>query len=643
MVVGSDPVDSQEITQGDLLDEEDTLAASTGPAPINGGFTSVAPPAPENPEGDQPARGTEPTEDPAVPADWQTNANWTSESTRKFRQRLFIGIALAGALLIVAILVSWSFRDSKSPTTIAENSPQDANAAPDNPASVAAKDVVSDPLSGDPLAGDPESAPQDPANGPVSEPELPERSAPDAENSVIDDDSPSPPAVGVNAETRVPEDPLPADMLAGLDDRTTTEPESNLPEIVPGQAEEPVADPLTDLPRELAAFVDLLGLPGNAPGAPPITPVEVPADDLVIDQAADAMLDPMLLATPPPDVNIENALKLRVAIQTGGYPLASFVLACSELTQVPIQVDWFTLDLAGISISQKVRDPTPGWKPIGSMMDAIASEAGLVFEREESRVLLTLAIADTRARISAVLDTEDFGTGQESAKMLVDQFAEDPQWNEREQLNLRALVTDCLRSARGLDPKLPELARSHWTVHASDLEKEGDPADPQTKTLVEQWPLVQGGESGPQLDTAITLAGLLRRTSRVNNVACVVNWDDARQRHLTPGQLVLPYADQPAGQMLAKTLAPMGLQARSADANHWWVGTAATYDRMPLLVIGEELGPRREGILSRIREAAAHADTLIVIEHDPVSDRYLGMMPRFLSRQLPAILTPFTE
>ncbi len=87
----------------------------------------------------------------------------------------------------------------------------------------------------------------------------------------------------------------------------------------------------------------------------------------------------------------------------------------------------------------------------------------------------------------------------------------------------------------------------------------------------------------------------------------------------------------------------MKLQTRAADAEHWWVGTAATYDRMPLLVIGDELGPRREEILGRIREAAQRADTLVFIEHDPVSDRYLSMMPRFLYRQLPSILRPFSK
>ncbi|MFG0290983.1 MAG: hypothetical protein ACF8CQ_22625, partial [Rhodopirellula sp. JB044] len=123
---------------------------------------------------------------------------------------------------------------------------------------------------------------------------------------------------------------------------------------------------------------------------------------------------------------------------------------------------------------------------------------------------------------------------------------------------------------------------------------------------------------------------------------CIVNWDDARQRRLSPGQLVLPYANQPAGKMLSQSLAPMGLQTRVADKSHWWVGTEATYDRMPLLVIGDELGPRREEVIARIHEAATRADTLILIKHDPVSDRYLGLVPRFLYRQLPGILKPFT-
>ncbi len=631
MVVGNDPVDSQEITHSDLLDSEG-LGLPERSRLSNGGFSTEEP---HSALEQNATTATIPAEQQGDSTDWQDNANWASESTQRFRRQIFTGIAIAGGLLLVAILVMWSLSDSASQSTVAKNPAAAPNDGLENPPR-----SLEDTPAAEPSSNTPDDASQNVPSPLIPDGDETEQADPGTTNDTI---SPPPDGVPPTPGSVIPAELMPMDVLGGEDGGPPTTPSAATSGVVPEQSDEPAADPLTDLPPELASFVNLLDLPGNAPDAPPVTPGIAPADDLVVDQAADAMLDPMLLATPPPDVNIDNALKFKVAIQTAGYPLTSFVLVCSELTQVPIQVDWFTLDLAGIPILQKVDDPQPGWKAIGDLMDAIAAGIGMEFEQEKTRLLLTLTIAEAQAKLKTVVNTDDFGVEQESAKTLVDRIANDPRWNEREQLNLRALVTDCLRIARGMDPQLPEPALAHWTARADGLLTMKAAENSPLEVFTEQWPLLEGGQSGPQLDTAITLAGLLRQTAQANQVACIVNWDDARQRRLTPGQLVLPYANQPAGQMLAKTLAPMGLQVRTADAKHWWVGTAATYDRMPLLVIGDEMGPRRDEILQRIRDAAARTDMLIFIEHDPVSDRYLAMMPRFLYRQLPTILRPFSQ
>ncbi|TWT73130.1 hypothetical protein CA85_15970 [Allorhodopirellula solitaria] len=637
MVVGSDAVDSQEITQGDLFSEEE-IDPGHGSRQANGGFATPEPPVAPGASRPEFTVDSPPAHDSGVSEDWQGTANWTSEPTRKFRQRLLIAIATAGTLLIVAVFVMWLISDSPPDQTlaptVAENTPAAQNPNPEALATEPDRVAESEPV---PDMSESDSNDSGNVSSPQSEPAEP------IDSEVEDETAPASEQVPAGGSPEIPSDLLPVDVLGGDRSDPADRPARNGDSVVSGQTDEPAADPLTDLPPELASFVDLLNLPGDAPDAPPVRTPEVPVADLIIDQAADAMLDPMLLATPPPEVNIDNALKLRVAVQSDGYPLAGMVLVFSELTQVPIQLDWFTFDLMGISMSQKVRDATPGWKPVGTLMDAIASDSGVVFEQEEARLFLTASPEDARESLRAVLATDDFGSEQESAESLAERFASNPLWNEREQLNLKALATDCLRLARGLPSKLPEPALAHWTVRAEGLLLKKDSDSDQPERLAEQWPLLEGGKSGSQLDTAITLAGLLRRTSRLNGATCVVNWDDARQRRLTPGQLVLPYADQPAGEMLAETLAPLGLQTRMADPSHWWVGTAATYDRMPLLVIGDELGPQRDQILQRIRDAAEHADTLIFIEHDPVSDRYLAMLPRFLYRQLPAILHPFSQ
>jgi len=602
MVVGDEPVDSQEMTQEDVLGR---FAPTTPPLPQE--LTSDASPVNEH------------TAD-ASPADWQSDGDWTSEPTRQFRKRLSIGVAATAAVLVTVILAAWSLTGSAGtePLVLAQPS-VDPGATNGN----------RDDVSPGPNPAEPEPTEPEPAERDLTQPERidPQPDTGDSGNQSVPT---KPLAQTPLAPQSIPSDLMPANVLADAGS------------IIPATGnEEGIADPLMDLPPELAAFIDLIDLPGNAPDAPPATQSnDAAGEELLLDQAAGAGLDPMLLATPPPEVNLDNALKIRAAIQTKGYPLAGFVLLCSEVTQVPIQIDWVTLDLAGISLSQKIRDAQPGWKPIGDLINGIADQAGLVFEREETRLFLTLAEADFRQQLDDVLRLDDFAAEKESTQDWVTRFAESTQWNERDRLGLRAMVTDSLRTARSLPPKLSESARSHWIVLAECLSPDPEETKP-GEDFPDRWPLLQGGESGVQLDTSITLAGLLRRTSRFNDATCVVNWDDARQRRLSPGQLVLPFAGKPAGEMLTQTLTPMGLEIRRASSSHWWVGTAATYDRMPLLVVGDELGPRRDEILARIRDAGERAGTLVLLQHDVVSDRYLSLMPRFLYRQLPTILKQF--
>ncbi|MCM2374785.1 hypothetical protein [Aporhodopirellula aestuarii] len=632
MVVGSENVDSQEITQSDVLGEANALddpqtsgnafANSAEAPPVESGFArDPNPAAPDRTSADQ------------EQLDWKSEGNWASEPKRRLRKQLLIGASALGGLIVIGVLAAWLLGGPDTPEPVAQHPPTQP-----------AQNLV------DEVGDDSEtvpSAPPSPAPDPVAE-ETPAPStipAEEASDPLPGDtpptelDAPAAPQLPMDSGP-IPSGLLPVDILAENNDNSPLIPDGVKPSAT-GEDSGEVGQPLMEMPEGLEVFTQLLDLPGNAPDAPPVTTSATPVDDMMVEAAADAMLDPMLLATPPPDVNIDNALKFRVAIQTEGYPLHAFVLVCSELTQVPIQIDWVSLDLADISLTQPVEDAQPGWKPIGQLMDTIASQLGLIFEKEETRLFLSIGEASLKQRLADVTSLEDFGDEQVDALQWVDDFVDATEWDAREQIGLRALLVDCLRDARGIPQKFKPATLKHWSARAECLTKPVVPTPDEQDNFPEHWPLLKAGRSGPQLDTAITLAGILRQTSRVNNAACLVNWDDARQRRLTPGQLVLPYADQPAGEMLAKTLAPMGLQTRVADDSHWWVGTQATYDRMPLLVIGDELGPQRDQIMQRINEAAARTDTLILIKHDPVSDRYLSLMPRFLYRQLPAILKPF--
>lgn len=595
MVVGDEEIDSQELTQTEWSQDEHSTVA--------------APPISETPVHSLSAYDEAAHDDEAISGKEAGEATlpdndlpWASQPNQRSRQTLLLAATGLGLAIVLTVLGLWMFSGAAEPTVaVADVQPPKQVADPTN---------IPDALD-------------------LAEPPIKVVVA----DSVNADDSVQRPSIAQTIDTPAP---------------TIAEPPADLMQpaaVVRGSEPiNPVVEPLSGLPSELEAFTRLLDIPGEAPDRPPMRPADAGVAELRVDAAADAMIDPMMLATPPPEVNIENVMKFRVAVQTDGYPLSDFLLLCSEVTRVPIQIDWVTLDLAGVAIDQSVTDPQPGWKPIGELLQSIAASAKVVIEPQPEQLLVTLSVDQAEQRMRDVITTDDFGAEQVSAGKLVDAFVNQTQWEQREKIGLRALVTDGLRVARDLPPRLNPLAQKHWMVVAEVLQNNPQKQTPPGRMpddFAAQWPLVEDGESGTQLDTAITLAGFLRHTARLNQSTCVVNWQDARDRRISPGQLVMPFAGDPAGTMLRKTLRPMGLNTRQASQGIWWVGTDATYDRMPLLVIGDPLGPQRDAILQRIGEAAGQAATELLMQHDPVSDRYLALMPRFLYRQLPSILKPF--
>jgi hypothetical protein len=399
-------------------------------------------------------------------------------------------------------------------------------------------------------------------------------------------------------------------------------------------------DPVMELPPEFAQFQMLLEMPGQAPDAPPMSEAPV-LEDVVLDIAADEFVDPMLIATPPEEVNIETALKMRLAVSTKGYPLSDLILFLGEATLIPIQLDWVSMDLADVDLRQPVATDSKGMTTIGQLLGRAARSAGLEIETEEDRLTLTLPMEMLQAKTKSLIELEDFGNERGSAEKLLDQLNAVVELEPRDALHLRCLTTESLRRLRQHEPLLSDDVMSRWSAAythkpTEKLVDDGLPAG---------WQVLSEGKTGSQLDTAIAMAGLLRRTSRINDATCVINWNDAQRRRLSPGQLVMAYAGESgnevtAGEMLERVLDPMGLQVREVDSSHWWVGTSATYDRLPVVVRSEPLGPRRDDVLHRIRESARLVGASLAIEHDPVSDGFLAVIPRFLYRQLPKIIGP---
>jgi hypothetical protein len=154
-----------------------------------------------------------------------------------------------------------------------------------------------------------------------------------------------------------------------------------------------------------------------------------------------------------------------------------------------------------------------------------------------------------------------------------------------------------------------------------------------------EWTVLTGGEFGPSLDAPISFAGLLRRTAKLNQAISVFNWHDAVRRGAPPEHLLLPHKEENAGSTLGNTLSPLGLQVRQVDPGHWWVGTEATYDRLPIFVWTPPLGQARAGFVERMNKVMAGASPVQYrLTIDETSDRALMLLPRFIVRQLPTII-----
>ncbi len=117
---------------------------------------------------------------------------------------------------------------------------------------------------------------------------------------------------------------------------------------------------MQDLPPELAKFAPFLlqESPTEAPTlkAPPTM------DEVRIEAATADGPEPLELR-PPKTLNLQADLALPLVLASEGYPLADLILLVSQITAVPIQLDWVSLDMAGIDIDTLV--PIKG-TPIGS-------------------------------------------------------------------------------------------------------------------------------------------------------------------------------------------------------------------------------------------------------------------------------------
>lgn len=598
VAVGDADVDSQAITQGSIAAEQ---GADLGEVTDVHGFS-----------GDSSGSNND-----SVPPDWQ------SAGTRRTRQIVLISLLSVTGLITAIVVFAWFVRSFGEGSTVADSGTQVVDADPgiDQDQTEAVETQADPNANGDTVPN---------ANGDNGAESINEGSVTGSNPVVVDSNqaemvdvstaeaSQDVAAPGAPPSDLIPQSPLDVPAQPDVPGLMPVNPLANDPE--------PEAGGMQALPPELEKYTRFLLDEGQVEET--TLPAPPSMQDIEIDAAADQDFNSLGMAAPR-ELNLKGDLAIRMAFASEGYPLADLILLISQATGVPIQIDWVSFDLAGVPIDQQIAI-AKGWKTAREMLDLTAESLGAELRAEKTLLILTLNDDSFQQTIGSLTDLGDFGAEKTSATAVLNGFlGANPELAKlalgetREQQQLAGLAVEGLRRMRGVPPKVSDVTLSRW---ASGIENSVE------------WPLVTGGEAGPQADTPITLASLLRRTARRNQSTCIVNWYDAQRRGASPELVMIPHAKEDAGAMLGDALKKFPLQTRRVDAKHWWVGTEPTYDRLTAVVWTPPLGDSKNEFLKQIDTImqGASADTYR-LAYDQVSDRALMLLPRFIVRQLPKI------
>ncbi|MEM9645912.1 MAG: hypothetical protein AAF989_13055 [Planctomycetota bacterium] len=394
----------------------------------------------------------------------------------------------------------------------------------------------------------------------------------------------------------------------------------------------------------------LLDLSSPAPDRPEQLQPLVTRDDIILDRAADASLDPMMIANPPSAINTRQSLGVEFGVaRPAEFPVGNFLLLVSQMTAVPIEIDWVSFNLVGKDADFSVKmlqEPANA----SAHLDSVVEQVGGVLQTEESLLRITISETTFGEAIGPLTDTSDFGEHQRSADELLDAFlqrkAESPvpqedsddvevadgapdegvvtdQWREkRGDDQLAVVATEAMRRMRGLPGKMNErFFRRFATTTAGPI----DDFD---------WPVVDSGEAGTQQVTAQPMAQWIGQLAQRNSSVAMVNWSDASKRQMAPHQLVMPHSGDGFLSMVDATLEPFQVKIRVVDEGLWWIGTDGRYDRLPVIAWTPELGDQKETLVANLDRTFGLPDGRAYRRaYDEKSDRLLLMLPRFILRQ----------
>lgn len=543
---------------------------------------------------------------------------WQSDRTKQRRQVALIAAVSAATFLMAVFVFVWFVRSrDEQPTALTDLPPMlETTPQPNAPELRESEQTPgSDPEPESPP--DSESFPGEPSTE-ITEPTESIKTEEPSEQAKSDE---------------IPVDLMPIDPLA--------EPNAELSKPQDAKPTEPVDDEnpspeFREIPTGLTPFLDLLDLDGEANEVTPTIEMPPSLDRVRLEEATEESLDPMMIATPPPTIDAKRVLSIEFAIDSPGYPLGDFVLLISQITGVPIQLDWVSLDIMQVDVRDPIVPPR-GTLSAKQHLEKLCESFGGQMSIEKSLIVLSIDDKLFADRLKSVTSLDDFGDDAGNVISLLNKFMttkkegtdDQPDGiqipDTRTEQQLLMLTVDSMRRLRGIEPKIDEKNFSRWAYLVTSPKAD--------------WPVLSGADGGPPLYAPITIAGLLRRVSRHNNATCVVNWFDANRRRLSPEQLMMPYAKDDAGEAFKRLLDPFEVQVRVVDENHWWVGTDASYDRLSTLVWTEPLGENRDKLLARIKGtmAGSPVDSFRIL-YDPKSDRAIMMLPRYVVRQMPKVM-----
>ena len=578
----------------------------------------------------------EATSSDAPPISGSEEISWQSDETRRKRQ---IGLIVAISAVSLTVCVAgfgWFISSWQKEQSVVENTEVQTGTLGSDETRLDQTEVVDasqtsdennsqvSQTGGETGSASPDSdADQSPMNNTLSDAT--------AEAATNPQDNPKP-SSDANTNSNVPSDLLPVSPLEDMTNPATKADTGGRPEPVTEDMTE--ASGMQDLPPGLEQYTRFL----LEEGAVEKPNLEAPPsmDELDIDEAT---REPDSPVTPirPKEINIDAALAIKLAVDSQGYALPELALLVSQITGVPIQLDWVSFDLAQIDLTTTLTLPQ-GWKPAHELLQSAIEPIGGELRNEESLVTITLSDKAFAESFSQLTDLGDFNEGKASAsEMLVELLqvetadgVPDFSAGNREDQQLSGIVIESLRLVRGVPSKIDDEYLDRWTWN---------PANQSVG-----WTEPIEGQSFPQSDTPMSVAEFLRRLTNENGVQALINWEDLAARRVHPEHVFLPHSAATAADTIDEVFTSLGLGARQVDPKHWWIGQNSTYDRLPVVTwtepLSEASAAEKSQIQERLNQVISPENYRLAI--DESTQRAFLVLPRYLAAQLPKFLQGLT-